>query len=48
MPADAGDTNALECGLDLLFQHGRQVEWFSTLELFRSEEKVFRSIVETL
>jgi hypothetical protein len=29
MPADSGDANALECGLDLLFQHGRQIEWLA-------------------
>src|SRR5215469_8522970 len=48
MPADAGYANALECGLDLLFQHGRQVEWLAPLELFRSKDEVFRSAVKTL
>ena len=45
---DAGDANALECGLDLLFQHRRQVQWLATLELFRSKDEVFRSVAKTL
>jgi hypothetical protein len=48
MPAHADDTNPLERWLDLLLQHGSQVERFVAFQSFRRKDEMLWLVVMTL